>query len=107
MAEIPGSRRSRRLTGFPDFYSFPRAAASGIRRHRDLGHFVVQVGGRDDAVVEVAEIELLVRCMRVLVGQPDTEQYGRQPKLLLKRRYDRNRTAFACEHRLAAKAELD
>ena len=61
---------------------------------RDL---LVQNRRRDDAVVEVVEIELLVRRVRVLVGQADTEEHRRHAQLFLERRDDRNRSALAAE----------
>ena len=59
--------------------SAPRPLAqdsSRLRRHRpDLA---VQVRGGDDAAVEVAEVELLVGGVGVLVGQADAEKDARQ-----------------------------
>src|SRR5512134_3471647 len=55
----------------------------GITRLRDLRNLLIEIRRRDDAVVEVAQIEPLVRCMRVFVWQPNTEQHARQPEFLL------------------------
>ena len=54
-----------------------------------------------------AEVELLVRRVRVLVRQADAEQHRRQPELLLERRHHRNRSALAREDRRPAEALLD
>ena len=57
--------------------------------------------------MEVAEIELLVRGVRIFVRQADAEEHGRQPEDLLERGDDRDRTAFAVEDRGLAEALLD
>ena len=59
-----------------------------LRRH--VRDFLVEKRGRDDPVVEVAEIQLLVGRVRVLVRQSDAEQHARHAELLLKRRDDRD-----------------
>src|SRR6185503_13697074 len=56
-----------------------RAALSAIGRTvGEICDLLIEVGGGDDAVMEVSEIELLVRRMRVLIGQSDSEQHARQ-----------------------------
>src|SRR5207247_8883760 len=81
-----------------------RAAIRACSRPRDL---VVENGRSDDAVVEVREVEFLVRRVCVLVWQTDAEEHGRQPELLLERGHDRTRPAFAGIHRLSTEALLD
>ena len=95
----PGGAHRRRALGVG-----PRRQAIGRCR---LGDFVVQNRRRDDAAVEVAEVELLVGGVRVFVGQADAEEHGRRAELLLERRDDRNRSAFPAEHRRLAEALLD
>src|SRR5262245_16101250 len=69
--------------------------------------FFVQICRRDDAVVEVAEIEALVWRVRVLVGQADAKQDARQTELLLEGRDHRNRSTLAIEDRLLSETTLD
>ena len=61
------------------------------------GDLVVKIRRRDDAAVEVAEIELLVRGVRVFVRQPDAEQHRGQAENLLEGRDDRDRSPFTVE----------
>src|SRR6478672_11080722 len=85
------------------------AQGSWLMPHRPsaLRNLVVKKRGRNDAAVEVAQIQFLVRRVRVLVRKAHAEQYRRQPEDLLERRDDRNRAALAIEHRLLAEAFLN
>src|SRR5688572_1159253 len=60
-----------------------KSALLSVRAALEVRDLLVQVRGRDDAVVKVAEIELLVRRVRVLVGQADAEQDAGKPQLFL------------------------
>ena len=111
----PAARTDERKVGFaptrpvqrtgPTIAPTPRSgdrSRPASRRGRALFErcdLLIEIRGRDDAVVEVAEIEPLVRRVRVFVRQADAEQHARQAELLLERRDDRNRAAFAVEHR--------
>ena len=55
----------------------PSRCREGGASSVSLSDLVVEIGGRDDAAVEVAQIELLVRRVRVLVRQADAEQHRR------------------------------
>src|SRR5436189_4261801 len=72
-----------------------------------LSYFLVQVGGGNDAVVEVADVQLFVRRMGVFIRQADAKKHGGQPELVLERRDDRDRAAFASENRRPAESLLD
>ena len=85
-----------------------RTASSGIMRvvdcYRSLPISSYRNADGDDAAVEVPQVELLVRRVRVLVGQADAEEHRRHAELLLERRDDRNRSAFAVEHRRSCRS---
>ena len=53
------------------------SVARDLRQLFQIRDLLVEKRRRDDAVVEVREIELLVRRVRVLVGQPHAEQHAR------------------------------
>ena len=55
--------------------------------HLRVCDFSIEKCRRDDPVVEVPQIELLVRRVQVVVGQADAEEHARNPQLLLKRRH--------------------
>ena len=54
-----------------------------------------------------AEIELLVRRVRVLVRQSDAEEHRRKAEDLLERRDNRDRSPFAVENGRLAESFLD
>src|SRR5690606_41184221 len=59
------------------------------------------------AVVEVAEVQLLVRRVRVLVRQPDAEEHGWHAELLLERGHDRDRAPLTVVDGGLAEPALD
>src|SRR5258705_3754328 len=85
----------------------PQLVAKALRFLLPGTNFLVQNRRRDDAVVEVAQIELLVRRVSVLVWQADAEEHRRQAQLLLKRRDHRNRAPFAGEDGRASESLFD
>src|SRR5438105_15248646 len=105
------TRRSRRKTPehFAYFVSFVvfGIQTTNITRHRspdliaaiERSDLLIEIRRCNDAVVEVAELELLVRRVRVLVGQTDAEQHARNADLLLERRDHRDRAPLAVEDR--------
>src|SRR5688572_4260571 len=61
--------------------------------------FLVQMGRCDNASMEIPQIELFIRRVRVLIGKADTEQDARDAEFFLKRRHDRNGSALAGKYR--------
>ena len=62
--------------------SGPRAVqahtgATDLASGWQVGDLAVEERGRNDPLVEVVEIQLFVRCVRVLVRQPDAEEHAR------------------------------
>src|SRR5258706_9631849 len=70
-------------------------------------YLLVQVSRCNDAVVEVAHVQLFVRRMGVFIRQADAKEHGREPELFLEGRDHRNRAALAGKHRRTAKPLLD
>src|SRR3954470_2803986 len=82
------------------YFARRRTVASFLQ----LRDFLIQMGRRDNAAVEVPEVQLLVGRVSVFVRKADAEQYAGHAKLLLKGRNHRNRAALPVEHRSLSEA---
>src|SRR5262245_49964912 len=72
-----------------------------------LSDLLIEKRRGDDAAVEVAQIQLFVRGVGILIRQADPKEHGGDAELLLEGGDNRDRAAFAVEHRWLAETAFD